>query len=150
MSCLSRALVFVELPATELIAGSKISPTHSLLIVVEISSMAVTNNSTVTASAWRKNYFRCISREGRRPYCCDQYKQRQCQKPAHLRFWPGLNIDIKIYGVRFRDKSGWRGYVATVGRFTAHWYRSALWSKCHRLAVCKGGVKRRFYIETCF
>ena len=39
------------IPATELIAGSKISPTHSLLMVMEISSMAATNQSTVTATA---------------------------------------------------------------------------------------------------
>jgi hypothetical protein len=39
------------LPATELIAGSKINPTHSLRIAGEISSMAATKKSTVTATA---------------------------------------------------------------------------------------------------
>jgi hypothetical protein len=38
-------------------AGSTISPTHSLLIVSEISSIASTSKSTVTATAYKNGVF---------------------------------------------------------------------------------------------
>jgi hypothetical protein len=44
-----------DVPAMELIAGSRMRPTHCLLIVIEISSIASTSQSTVTATAYKRN-----------------------------------------------------------------------------------------------